>query len=57
MDYTEYRVEGRETAVVRIRPGKMTDEDRKAALKRPVCRMYLAKQKQKKEGGFVGYKN
>ena len=57
MDYTEYRVEGRETAVVRIHPGKMTDEDRKAALKRPVCRMYLAKQKQKKEGDLVGSKN
>lgn len=57
MDYTEYRVEGRERAVVRIHPGKMTDEDRKAALKKPVSRMYLAQRKQKKEGVLVGSNN
>lgn len=53
MDYTEYRVEGKkERAIVRIHPGKMTDAERKAALVKPVSRMYLAKQKQKKEGGL-----
>lgn len=57
MDYIEHRIQGREMAVVRVHLGKMTNEERKAVLKRPVCRMYLAKQKQKKEGVLVGSKN
>ena len=57
MDYAEYRVEGREMAIVRIHPGKLTVEEQKAALVKPLNRMARAKQKQKKEGGLSGSKN
>lgn len=57
MDYTEYRVQGREVAIVRVHLGKMTNEERKAALVKPLNRMARAKQKQKKEGVLVGSKN
>lgn len=44
-------------ADVRVHLGKMTNEERKAALVKPLNRMARAKQKQKKEGGLVGSKN
>lgn len=57
MDYIEHRIQGREMAVVRVHLGKMTNEERKAALVKPLNRMARAKQKQKKEGDLVGSKN
>lgn len=57
MDYIEHRIQGREMAVVRVHLGKMTNEERKAALVKPLNRMARAKQKQKKEGVLVGSKN